>query len=439
MIPIATVETMRRADARAVARRGQDALVRDAGLAVALAARERLGIVYGRRVAALVGPGLNGADGRVAAAQLRARGARVDVVEVANQPAALRGYDLVIDAAFGLGCSRPYRAPHVPPTTIVVAADLPSGVDADTGDVLGAPLRADVTVALGALKPAHVTGHAAAYAGELRLARLGIDVESPIGVVSDEDLGAFVRWSHDDHKWVHALDVIAGSSTMPGAADLVTRGALAAGASMIRLTSREPLTGVALASEVVRSAGRVDRRSRAVVAGPGLGPGAEAWLRELLAEVRVPVVLDADALRPEVVALPHPPGEWILTPHDGEYASLRGAAAGADRLAAARALAVSTDCVVVLKGPTTVVAAPDGRLRVVRAGTSALATAGTGDVLTGIIGASIARGHDPLEAAALGAFVHGRAGSRLARYARAGDLPAAVAAVLSEHEPTTSP
>ncbi len=439
MLPILSSAEMREADAREVARRGQDALVADAGTAVALTASSMLGSCYGRRVAVIAGPGLNGADGRVAARWLKSRGARVRVFDVGDEPAELLGYDLVIDAAFGLGCSRPYRAPHVPPTTLVVAVDLPSGVDADTGDVLGQPLRADLTVALGALKPAHVTGHAAAYAGELRVATVGIDVESPAGVVTPDDLGAFVRWSHDDHKWVHALDVVAGSARMPGAADLVTRGALAAGASMIRLTSREPLGAVALASEVVRSDGQVDRRSRAVVAGPGLGRDAAAWLSELLTPVRVPVVLDADGLSPDVLELPHPPEEWVLTPHDGEYERLRGTPAGSDRMSAARSLAEASDCVVVLKGPTTFVAAPDGRLRVVRSGTSALATAGTGDVLAGIIGASIARGHDAFEAAALGAFVHGLAGARLARYARAGDLPAAVAAVLSEHEPAPLP
>ncbi len=430
MIPILSSAAMRRADARAVARRGVDALVRDAGLAIALVACQHLRSPYGARVAVLVGPGLNGADGRVAAAQLRRRGASVTLVEVANQPPALRGYDLVIDAAFGLGCTRPYRAPHVPPTTIVVAADLPSGVDADTGEVLGQPMKAHVTVALGALKPAHVTGHAAAYAGELRVFSLGIESDGGDGLLEASDLADFVRWNQSDHKWHHAVDVIAGSTMMPGAADLVTRGALAGGASMIRLATHGEIGGrVAIASEVVRTDGPPDPRSRAVVAGPGLGRDAVAWLAARLADVRVPVVLDADGLD-DVVLGARRAGPWVLTPHDGEYERLVGSSPSADRLDAARTLARSSGCVVLLKGPTTVVASPDGHVRVIQSGTSALATAGTGDVLAGLVGATIARGHDPFDAAGLAAFAHGAAGSRLSRYARSSDLPDAISGVL---------
>lgn len=431
MIPILSSAAMRRADARAVARRGVDALVRDAGLAIALVARDHLGSVYGARVAVLAGPGLNGADGRVAAEQLRRRGALVTIVNVADQPPALRGFDLVIDAAFGLGCSRPYRAPHVPPTTIVVAADLPSGVNADTGEVLGQPMKAHVTVALGALKAAHVTGHAAAYVGELRVYTLGIESDGGDGLLERSDLTDFVRWNRTDHKWHHAVDVIAGSTMMPGAADLVTRGALAGGASMIRLATRGELGGrVAIASEVVRTDAAPDPRSRAVVAGPGLGRDAVAWLAARLADVRVPVVLDADGLDESVLAVRRST-PWVLTPHDGEYERLVGSSPSSDRLDAARTLARSSGCVVLLKGPTTVVASPDGLVRVIQSGTSALATAGTGDVLAGLVGASIARGHDPFDAAALAAYVHGAAGSRLSRYARSSDLPAAIGEVLS--------
>src|ERR1700691_2962542 len=161
MIPLLTASQMREADALAVKARGTDALVAAAGTAVALEAQSMLGSCYGARVAVVAGPGLNGNDGRVAAAWLRSRGAKVDVIETADQPAELRGFALVIDAAFGLGCSRPYRAPNVAGETLVLAVDLPSGVDSDTGALLGQPLTADVTVALGALKPEHVTRAAA--------------------------------------------------------------------------------------------------------------------------------------------------------------------------------------------------------------------------------------------------------------------------------------
>jgi hydroxyethylthiazole kinase-like uncharacterized protein yjeF len=148
----------------------------------------------------------------------------------------------------------------------------------------------------------------------------------------------------------------------------------------------------------------------------------------------VPVVLDADGLdlallRAETLAQ----RQWVLTPHEGEFARLTGQPVGSNRFEAVRDLARETGCVVLLKGPTTVLASPDGTLRVVCSGTAALATAGTGDVLAGLIGATIARGHDPLEAAALAAHLHGRAGSRLATYGPASELPAAVTEILGEH------
>ena len=212
---------MRDADALAVKARGTDALVAAAGTAVALEAQSILGSCYGARVAVLVGPGLNGDDGRVAATWLRARGAKVDVIDVVDQPEELRGFALVIDAAFGLGCSRPYNAPNISGETLVLAVDLPSGVDADSGAVLGSPMSADVTVALGALKPAHVTGAAAALCGQLRFAGLGIVQHFDDGLIEDRDLETLVQRDTRDHKWTHAIQVLAGSTLMPGAAHVV--------------------------------------------------------------------------------------------------------------------------------------------------------------------------------------------------------------------------
>lgn len=436
MIPILTSDEMRDADARATAQRGTDSLVAAAGTAVGLQAQRMLGSCYGARVVVVVGPGLNGSDGRVAARWLRSRGARVDEIEVTHQPASLDGYDLLIDAAFGLGCSRPYFAPEVQAGTPVLAVDLPSGVDSDSGAILGAPLQADVTLALGAMKPAHLEGPAAAFAGELRFAGLGIVHYFRDAVMEDSDLDQLVRGRVDDHKWVHAVQVYAGSTLMPGAAALVVRGALAGGASMIRLESRADVSGlVDLAPEVVHTLGeQFDQRCRAVVAGPGLGADAASWLSKRLENVEVPVVLDADGLDPTLLrAESSPERQWILTPHEGEFARLAGQAVGSNRFEAVRDLARETGCVVLLKGPTTVLAGPDGTLRVVCSGTAALATAGTGDVLAGLIAATIARGHDPLEAGALAAHLHGRAGSRMAMYAPASQLPGAVAEVLAEH------
>jgi NAD(P)H-hydrate epimerase len=427
---------MRDADALAVKARGVDTLVAAAGTAVALEAQSILGSCYGSRVAVVVGPGLNGADGRVASAWLRARGAKVDVIEVATQPRELRGYALVIDAAFGLGCARPYAAPSVLGSTMVLAVDLPSGVDSDTGALLGTPMQADVTMALGALKPAHVTGPAAALCGQLRFAGLGIVQHFDDGLVDDGDLTALVRRDTSDHKWTHAIQVLAGSTLMPGAADLVARGALAAGASMIRLSSRGDVAQlVDLPAEVVRTDEvTIDKRSRCVVAGPGLGVDSVDWLSERLSDLKVPVVLDADGLNRSLIDSKTSLDErrWVLTPHEGEFVRLTGEALPSNRLEAVRRLARDTNCVVLLKGATTTIADRDGRVRVVRSGTPTLATAGSGDVLSGVIGATIARGHDPLDAAALGAHLHGRAGATLAVYASASDIPMAIEELIAE-------
>ena len=433
MIPILATSQMREADALAVKSLGTDALVAAAGTAVGLQAQAMLGSCYGSRVAVLVGPGLNGADGRVAAAWLQSRGAKVDVIETAVQPRELNGFHLVIDAAFGLGCSRPYDAPKVSGETLVLAVDLPSGVEADSGEVLGHPMAADVTLALGALKPAHVSGPAAALCGQLRFAGLGIVTHFDDGLVVDGDLGALVRRESDDHKWTHAIQVLAGSTMMPGAADLVVRGALAAGASMIRLTSRGDVAErTDLPAEVVRSDDPAfEKRSRCVVAGPGLGIDSTPWLRERLVDVSVPVVLDADGLdRSLIPSVSAHEQRWVLTPHEGEFVRLTGEPLPANHLAAVRALARATGCVVLLKGATTLIADRDGRVRVVRSGTPTLATAGSGDVLSGVIGATIARGHDPLEAAALAAHLHGRAGATLPVYASASDIPLAISEII---------
>ena len=434
MIPLVSVEVMRECDRRAVERYGVDALVRAAGVSVAAEAKLMLGSLYGRRVAVLVGPGLNGADGRVAAEVLRARGCRVDVITVAQQPRQLPHYDLVIDAAFGLGCRRDYDAPRVSAGTRVLAVDLPSGVDADSGRVLGRPLAADVTLALGALKFAHVDGAAAALTGELRFADLGIVTPSDNALMTDDDLGHFVRGDASDHKWSHALSVLAGSPLMPGAAILVCRGALSAGASMIRLASlgkvAKTATTIFSVPEVVRESGpRIDPRSRCVVAGPGLGTESSSWLEERLSANNAPTVLDADALAPAVVALTHR-APRVLTPHVKEFERLTGRAPTLERIGAVRALAAESSSVVLLKGPVTVISSPEGHVRVINVGTNALASAGTGDVLAGMIGAAIARGHEALDAAALSAHLHAKAGTTLRTYQGASALPAAVTSVL---------
>jgi hydroxyethylthiazole kinase-like uncharacterized protein yjeF len=203
---------------------------------------------------------------------------------------------------------------------------------------------------------------------------------------------------------------------------------------MIRLTSRGDVAElIDLPAEVVRSEDPdIDTRSRCVVAGPGLGADSIEWLHERLTDVSVPVVLDADGLDSSLIPLGTAHGQrWVLTPHEGEFVRLTGEPIPANRLEAVRSLARSTDCVVLLKGATTVISDRDGRIRVVQSGTPTLATAGSGDVLSGIIGATIARGLDPLDAAALGAHLHGRAGAALPVYASASEIPMAVSEIIA--------
>jgi NAD(P)H-hydrate epimerase len=414
--------------------RSVDELVHAAGTAVGFQAQQMLGSCYGARVGVLVGPGLNGADGRVAGAWLKYRGAHVDVIEVSSQPSVLRGFDLVIDAAFGVGCSRPYAAPTVTAGTLVLAVDVPSGVNADTGQLFGSPLKADVTLAIAACKFAHVTGPSQAFVGELRVADIGLVDEFRDGIIEDSDMLSLGVTHEDDHKWRHALTVFAGSALMTGAAELVTRGALAAGASMIRLQSHgDAMSASSLPPEVVRFTGtEFDTRCRAVVAGPGLGRGVSRWLEERLAGLEAPVVLDADALEPSLVERLAPSASRVITPHAGEFERLRGGAVPEDRLGATRQASLDLGCVVLLKGPTTYVADPSGALRVVCSGTSALATAGSGDVLAGMIGATIARDHSPFVAAALAAHLHGRAGARMPTFAPASRIAEEVTLLLDE-------
>lgn len=435
MIPILTSAAMRAHDAKAVALRGSGALIRAAGVAVALEAKGMLGGCYGRRVAVVVGPGLNGADGRVAAAWLNARGSKVDVIEFQLQPTTLRNYDLVIDAAFGLGCSRPYIAPVITPGTKVLAVDLVSGVNADTGEVMGSPFAADVTLALGALKYAHVTGASVALMGVVRFAGLDIVSTFESGLIEDGDLQELVMRERDDHKWSHAVSALCGSPQMPGAADLVVRGAMAGGASMVRLESNGRIADlVDLPSEVVHVTDAiVDARSKVVVAGPGLGSGAAQWLESRLAHIRVPVVLDADGLHRELfMRRTDDHAQWLLTPHEGEFSRVTQAPVPANRIEAVLSLARESGCVVLLKGPITVLGDPSGTFRVVNSGTPALATAGTGDVLAGLIAGAISRGRDILSAGALSAHLHGRAGSILKPYASASALLASISRILDD-------
>lgn len=455
MQPVLTIAEMQAVDAAAVASTPLDELVARAGTAVAGAALDLLGGAYGRRVVVIAGKGNNGADGRVAARLLTARGARVRLVapgEVDRIGTVGPRMDLVVDAAFGTGFRGSYEAPEVTGATPVLAVDIPSGVDGDTGVAQGRPLAATRTVTFVALKPGLLQGDGERLAGTVTVVDIGLPAGgASIAVIEDVDVSALVP-PRDVHgnKWSAAVLVVAGSPGMTGAAALCARGAYRAGAGMVRLgvpgadlacSPAVEAVGVALpAGGWATAALEEASRCRSVVVGPGIGraPDTAAEVRRLVAESPVPVLVDADGLaalgpidRPLAAR-----ATVILTPHDGEYGQLTGERPGTDRIAAARRLASESGTVALLKGGTTAVADPSGRVLLGRSGTPALATAGTGDVLSGVIGAFVARGVVPLEAAALGAHVHGRAGA-LGRGSGllASDLPELVARVLSGRGP----
>ncbi|MFI1193149.1 NAD(P)H-hydrate dehydratase [Micromonospora sp. NPDC020750] len=422
------------------------------------------GGVYGSRVLLLVGTGDNGGDALYAGQRLARRGAAVSVLLLtpgrahAEGLAALRAaggrlvdrppaqVDLVLDGIVGIGGTGGLReaaerlVAELPGLrgrdgvrAAVVAVDVPSGVAVDTGHVpptaSGRPnaVRADVTVAFGALKPALVVGPAVALAGQVELVDIG--------------LGPWLRgtpalrvteWSDVEQWWPElgpasekytrgVVGLATGSAAYPGAAVLSVGGALAGPTGLVRYagSARDDVLRQhpsVIASGRVADAGRV----QAWVCGSGLGTGedAVAELRAVLA-APVPVVLDADALTLLVDGsmadrLRSRDAPIVVTPHDREFGRLCGEDPGADRAAAALRLAAWMNAVVLLKGDRTIVATPDGRAYVNPTGTPALATGGTGDVLAGLLGSLLAAGLAPERAAAAAAYLHGLAGREAA-------------------------
>lgn len=443
MIPVLTPDEMGAVDAAAP--EPVEELIERAGAAVAHHALAVMGGGYGRRVVVLAGKGNNGADGRSAAVRLRRRGARVEVIAAADAPDVLPAAHLVIDAAYGTGFRGTYDAPDARGAP-VLAVDIPSGVSGLTGEIGGRVLPATRTVTFAALKPGLLLEPGRGLAGEVVVADIGLttDGASAAGWVEASDVA---RWlpvrAVDGHKWDTALLVVAGSPGMTGAAHLVAAAAQRAGAGMVRLGTpgvaddpRRPTeaVGVDLSEEGWAAAAE---RVRALVVGPGLGRGSDvrAGVRALLMAADVPAVVDADglvALGTEIGELHRRrPADTVITPHDGEYERLMGKPPGADRLAAARRLASISGSVALLKGSTTVIADPDGRVRITTTGDARLATAGTGDVLSGIIGALLAAGVAAFDAAAAGAWIHGQA-ARLgpASGLVAGDIPELLPPVL---------
>ncbi|MBU8857059.1 MULTISPECIES: NAD(P)H-hydrate dehydratase [unclassified Micromonospora] len=441
------------------------------------------GGVYGARVLVLVGSGDNGGDALFAGAHLARRGAAVTALlltpgrahaeslaalraaggRVADRPPAV--VDLVLDGIVGIGGTgglretaeqlaaslTGQRGRDGTPAT-VVAVDVPSGVAVDTGHVpltdAGRPraVRADVTVAFGALKPALVVGPAAELAGEVELVDIGLTPwlrgTPALQVVEQTDVADW--WpalGASSEKYSRGVvGVATGSATYPGAAVLSVAGALAGPTGLVRYAGsakdevlhQHPSV---IATGRVADAGRV----QAWVCGSGLGTGEDsaAEVRAVLA-APVPVVLDADALTLLVDGkladrLRGRDAPIVVTPHDREYARLCGEMPGEDRVAAALRLAAWMNAVVLLKGDRTVIGTPDGRAYVNPTGTPVLATGGTGDVLAGLLGSLLAAGLAPERAAAAAAYLHGLAGREAARGGpvTAPDVAAALRPVLA--------
>ena len=447
MIPVVTPARMGEIDAAAP--ESVDVLIERAGAVVARAAAEMMGGRYGRRAVVLAGPGNNGADGRAAAGRLRGGGVRVRVFSATDAPETLPPADLYMDAAFGTGLSRPYTPPHRGrPDAPVLAVDIPSGLHGVTGEVLGGPVwAARRTVTFAALKPGLLFGSGPTACGHSTVADIGLavgadDVDA-CALVTDADVEALSAGTGATHKWHAAALVVAGSPGMGGAASLACSAALRSGARMVHLNAPAS-AGAAAPVEVVRAEPPLAveaTRFGVCAAGPGLGTDQEAAKRlaDALA-LGLPTVVDADGLRllhdPAVAAVLDRRNRdsvpTVLTPHDAELEALVSTRPGPDRIAAARDAAARLGAVVLLKGGPTVVADPHGRARIVSSGDARLATAGTGDVLAGMVAGRLAAfGPERLlDRVAEAAHLHGRAASAVggARL-MAGDLLDALRAV----------
>lgn len=453
-----SVERVRAAEDAVLARTPEPVLMRRAAFATAtVAARllsEHSGGVAGRRVTLLVGAGNNGGDALWAGAFLRRRGVGVTAVLLAPGKAHREGLaalrraggrsaealperaDLVIDGIVGLsarGPLRPAAAALVAAVTApILAVDLPSGVDPDTGATDGPAVTAAATVTFGARKPVHVLNPA--RCGEVHVVDIGIggalsDLGEPdVGVLAPAEVGAHwpVPGPASDKYTQGVTGVAAGSATYPGAAVLASGGAVLASTGMVRFAGSAAETVGARWPEVIVTGAVTDAgRVQAWVVGPGIGTGSagRGVLSHVLGE-GVPVCADADALtllaqHPELADARDPGVALVLTPHDREFARLTGEQPGADRVAAAREAARRFGAVLLLKGNTTIVAAPDGRVLANAARSAWPATAGSGDVLAGMIGALLAAGLPPATAAAVAVHAHELAADLAARGAPA--------------------
>lgn len=455
MITAHSVDEIRKAESALMARVPAGSLMQRAATGLAAYCARVLNGPYGARVVLLVGGGNNGGDALWAGAKLARRGARVDAVLLRPERAHREGLaallaagghvvdasedsrvralivraDVVIDGIYGIGGrpGLPATAAKLADTAaeaagLVIAVDVPSGIDPDTGEAPADHVCADVTVTFGTFKTGLLVDPGAAAAGRIELVDIGLAplLADPHAVALEQsDVAALLpRPGRNADKYRRGVvGVYGGSAQYRGAAVLAVGGAVRAGAGMVRFVGHDQVAdGVrarwpeAVVSDSVESTGRV----QAWILGPGLGPGRGADAAPVF-DGGLPLLVDADGLRYLPVRFEIPA---LLTPHAGELARMLDVARAdveAKRLYHAESAARRWNATVLLKGSTTVISAPDGRVGVNTTGTPALSTAGSGDVLAGMAGALLAAGLDPFDAGSVAAYVHGIAGQLAAR------------------------
>ncbi len=460
-LPLLTAVEMRAAEAAAIAACTPAlVLMERAAAAAALAIRR---FAPGRSALVLCGPGNNGGDGYGVALALQAAGVAVRVAAsgpAQGEPAATMAArwagpveplasaapaPLIIDALFGTGLVRPLGGDVQAALdrlrgagATAVAIDIASGIDADTGAALGRPLAADLTVTFAAMKRGHVLGAGRALAGRVVVADIGLALTAAATLVAAPRA---MPLPADTHKYRRgSVLVIEGDAARGGAAQLTALAALRSGAGLVTLVGAGtdlPADAIMRRSDGDGVALLADPRTQAIAIGPGLTDSQRSrdWLVRVLAG-EAAVVADAGALglgfgpsgRAALFAAARAP--LVLTPHDGEFVRLFGAI-GDDRIAAVQAAARTANAVVLLKGAETIIAAPDGRVAINSHASPWLATAGSGDVLTGIIAALLAGGMAPFDAAQAAAWLHGDAGIRGGAGLIADDIAGLLPAVLA--------
>ncbi len=488
---LVTASEMRSLDQRTI----QEAKVRGtvlmerAGIGVVHHLLDSYGPVKGKEVIIVCGKGNNGGDGLVVARHLKNKGARLSLIflsspkELSHDAAImfqrlrkLKGIpraiiqptfstlqaigkkaNLIIDAMLGTGLSSPIREPYESAIKAMnespaytVAVDIPSGLDSQTGHVLGQAVKADLTVTFGYPKVGLYVGNAIDHVGQVRLVDIGIppryieDLRPTTQLMTREGVaGTLPERSASSHKGTfgHA-GLIAGSPGKTGAPAMASLGALRVGTGLVTIATPQSVSPILeaklleamtapmpetpsheLSIEALAPLVSFSQNKRALAIGPGLGTSEETGtlLRRLLPQINVPCVLDADALTlmassPEILtSMTYPP---ILTPHPGEMARLLGSstpqAVNQDRIGVAKSFAQEHGVIMVLKGARTVIAEPGGQVAICPTGNPGMASAGMGDVLTGIISGLLAQGLTGWEAATSGVYIHGLAGDQAA-------------------------